>query len=84
MIYLFYECEDSNVASYADYRTPYSCATGIPRVALDFKHLDFSVVLKITICKLIQENPIFYLVPRNLRYSQSIELLLLQVPTEYY
>ena len=28
MIDLFYECEDSNVASYADDTTPYSCATG--------------------------------------------------------
>ena len=33
MIDLFYECEDSNVASYADDTTPYSCATDIPSVA---------------------------------------------------
>ena len=35
MIDLFYECEDANVASYADDTTPYSCATDIPIVALE-------------------------------------------------
>ena len=35
MINLFYECEDSNVASYADDTTLYSCATDIPSVALE-------------------------------------------------
>ena len=34
---LFYECEDSNVASYADDTTPYSCATDIPSVALELQ-----------------------------------------------
>ena len=33
----FYECEDSNVASYADDTTPYSCATDIPSVALELQ-----------------------------------------------
>ena len=37
MINLFYECEDSNVASYADDTTPYSCATDIPSVALELQ-----------------------------------------------
>ena len=32
MIDLFYECEDSNVVSYADDTTPYSCATDITKV----------------------------------------------------
>ena len=35
MINLFYECEDSNVASYADDTTPYSCVTDIPSVPLE-------------------------------------------------
>ena len=35
MINLFYECEDSDVASYADDTTPHSCATDIPSVALE-------------------------------------------------
>ena len=35
MINLFYECEDSNVASYADDTTPYSCATDIPILSLE-------------------------------------------------
>ena len=34
MIDFFYECEDSNIASYADDRTPYSPSTDIPSVAL--------------------------------------------------
>ena len=37
MIDLFYECEDSNVPSYADDTTPYSCATDITRVALELQ-----------------------------------------------
>ena len=35
MINLFYECEDSTVASYADDTTPYSCATDIPSLPLE-------------------------------------------------
>ena len=34
---LFYECEDSNVASYADDTTPYLRATDIPSVALELQ-----------------------------------------------
>ena len=37
MIDLFYECEDSHVASYADDTTPYLCATDIPSVALELQ-----------------------------------------------
>ena len=53
VIDLFYECEDSNVASYADDTTPYSCAIDIPIVALELQatklQLNFSIGLKITI-----------------------------------
>ena len=35
MINIFYECKDSNVASYADDTTPYSCATDIPSLPLE-------------------------------------------------
>ena len=35
MINLFYECEDSNVTSYTDDTTLYSCATDIPSVPLE-------------------------------------------------
>ena len=35
MIDLFYECEGSSVASYADDTTPYSCATDIPSLPLE-------------------------------------------------
>ena len=35
MINLFYECEDSNVASYADDTTLYSCATDITNIVLE-------------------------------------------------
>ena len=34
---LFYKCEDSNVASYTDDTTPYSCATDIPSVGLELQ-----------------------------------------------
>ena len=37
MIDLFYEYKDSNVASYADDTTPYSCAIDIPSVALELQ-----------------------------------------------
>ena len=37
MIDVFYECEDSNVASYADNTTPYSCATDMTSVALELQ-----------------------------------------------
>ena len=37
MIDLFYECEDSSVASYADDTAPYSCATDIRSVALELQ-----------------------------------------------
>ena len=37
MIDLFYECEDSNVASYDDDTTPYSCVTDIPTVVLELQ-----------------------------------------------
>ena len=32
LIDLFFECDDSEIASYADDTTPYSCADGIPSV----------------------------------------------------
>lgn len=37
MIDLFYECKDSNVASFADDTTPYFCATDIPSIALELQ-----------------------------------------------
>ena len=37
MVDIFYECENSNVASYTDDTTPYSCATDIPSVALELQ-----------------------------------------------
>ena len=37
MINIFYECEDSNIASYGDDTTLYSCATDITSVALEVK-----------------------------------------------
>ena len=37
MIDLSYECQDSNVASYANDTTQYSCATDMPSVALELQ-----------------------------------------------
>ena len=36
LIDLFYECEESNIASYADDTTPYSCARDTQTVISDF------------------------------------------------
>ena len=50
-INLFYECENSNVASYADDKTPYSCITDIPSLSFEVhaSATKLSVGLKITI-----------------------------------
>ena len=44
MINLFYECEDSNVASYADDTTRHSCATDIHSRPLEVPHPACDVV----------------------------------------
>ena len=43
LIDLFYECKDSNIASYADDTTPYSCGENIRAVILELKSLAFSM-----------------------------------------
>ena len=40
LIDLFYECEESNIASYADDTTPYSCARDTQTVISEFHSLD--------------------------------------------
>ena len=37
LIDLFYECEESNIASYADETTPYSCARDAQTVIYELK-----------------------------------------------
>ena len=46
LIDLFYECEDSNIAGYADDATPYSCGENIQAVVLELKLLDSSNSLR--------------------------------------
>ena len=87
MIDPFYEWKDSNASSYADDTTPYSCATEIPSFESELQPAatNFSRWFKKkNILKLIQENPMFCIVPRNLRLFQVMEFLLLQVPTKNY
>ena len=38
--YLFYECEDSNIANYADDRTPYACGENVRVVISELQSLD--------------------------------------------
>ena len=44
LIDLFYECEESNIASYADDTTPYSCARDTQTVISELKSLVKSLV----------------------------------------
>ena len=40
MIDLFYECEENDIANYADDTTPYSCGTDIPTVISELQDLN--------------------------------------------
>ena len=39
MIDLFYECEENDIASYADNTSPYSCGTDIPTVISELQDI---------------------------------------------
>ena len=39
LIDLFYECEETNIASYADYTIPYSCARDTQTVTSELKSI---------------------------------------------
>ena len=39
MIDLFYECEENDIANYADDTTPYSCGTDIPTVISELQDI---------------------------------------------
>ena len=41
LIGLFYECEDSDIANYADYATPYACGENIQAVISELQSLAF-------------------------------------------
>ena len=86
MIDLFYKYEDSNVTSYTDDTTPYSCVTEIPssELELQFSATKLSRWFKNNNLRQIQENLIFYIVTTNLRLFQVMEFLLLKVPTKNY
>ena len=61
LIHLFYQCEESNIASYADDSTPYSCATDIETVISELKSLtNVSTGSSIIILKQILKNVIFF------------------------
>ena len=73
MTNLFYECEDSNVASSADNTTPYSCTTDIPSLPLEVQACA-TKLFRWFKNNHLKANPrkshIFYLVPINLRLFQ--------------
>ena len=62
LIDLFYECEESNIASYADDTTPYSCARDTQTVIseLNLSLANFFTGSSIIILKPIQENVIYF------------------------
>ena len=64
MIDLFYECEENDIANYADDTTPYSCGTDIHTVISELQDISKKVLigLVIIIWKSIQVNVTYYLV----------------------
>ena len=61
LIDLFYECEKSNIVSYADDTTPYSCARDSQAVISELKSLlNFCTGSSIIILKPIMENVIHF------------------------
>ena len=46
LIDLIYECEESNIASYADNTTPYSCARDTQTVLTNFFNGSSTIILK--------------------------------------
>ena len=61
LIDLFYECEESNMACYADDTTPYSCARDTQTVISELESLvSFFTGASIIILKSIQENDIYF------------------------
>ena len=83
MINLFYECEDSNVAGYADDTTPYPCATDIPSAALELQ-VSATKLLRWFKNKHLNANPgksHILLSSKRPDIVSVDEFLLLQVPT---
>ena len=61
LIDLFYECEESNIASYADDTTPYSCVRDTQTVISELKSLtNFFTGSSTIILELILENIIYF------------------------
>ena len=61
LIDLFYECEESNIASYADDTTPYSCTKDTQTVISELKSLtNFFTGSSTIILELILENIIYF------------------------
>ena len=49
MIDLFYECEENDIASYADDATPCSCGTAIPTVISELQDISAKVLIGLVI-----------------------------------
>ena len=77
LIDLFYECEERNIASYADDTTTYSCARDTQTVISELKSLtNFFTGSSITILELILEKFIYFWVPKPWLVYQLAMLLL--------
>ena len=87
MINFFNECEDSNVASYAEDTTLYSCATDIPSLPLEVQ-ASATKLFRWFKNNHLKANPgkshILLSTNKNLRLFQLMEFLLLQVSTKNY
>ena len=72
---LFYECEENDIANYADNRTPYSCTTDFPTVISELQAIPTKafIGLEIIISKSIQVNVPYYLAIKVLRLLLLIE-----------
>ena len=84
LIDLFHECEESNIASYADDGTSYSCASDTQAEVSWLKNLslkNFFTGSSITILKPILENFIYFCVP-NPRLMYLLVMLHLQLAQE--
>ena len=49
MIDFFYECEENDIANYADDTTPYSCGTDIPTVISELQDISTKVLIGLVI-----------------------------------
>ena len=75
MIDPFYECEENDIANYADDTTPYSCGTDIPNVISELQAISTKVFnwCGNNYMKANQVNVTYYLVLKVLKFYLLME-----------